>query len=152
MIHTETDMPSSYSMLLYHCMFHTEGNRPCITEEVAAELYPYFGGVIRDRNARVVAVGGTEDHVHMLLRLPTAMHVAEAMRLIKCNSSKWINTKAFMRTVFRWQGGFSAFTVSASAEEDVVSYIHRQREHHAHCNFEEELNRFLFKHGVSRDE
>jgi REP-associated tyrosine transposase len=148
----ESKMPSSYSMLLFHCMFHTEDNRPCITDEVTSELYPYFGGIIRSSNAHVVAVGGTEDHVHLLLRLPTDMHIAEAMRLLKCNSSKWVNTKGFSKEPFRWQKGFSVFTVSASGEADVVSYIRRQREHHMRYGYAEELMRFLEKHGVSSDE
>jgi REP element-mobilizing transposase RayT len=36
-----------------------------------------------------LAVGGTENHVHMLFHLPPKLALAKAILVLKANSSKW---------------------------------------------------------------
>src|SRR5262249_48939673 len=81
------------------------------------------------------AMGGMEDHVHMLFHLPPSRSLADAMRLIKTNSSRWINDQG---KGFAWQEGYGAFAVSASMLGKVVRYIHNQEMHHRKISFEEE--------------
>jgi len=143
-------MPASYSKLLYHCVFATQDRLPLIHEGVARELYPYMASVLPRRKGRMLKVGGMKDHVHVLLELSTDTPVAEAMRLVKANSSKWLN-EAGLCGPFRWQSGFSAFTVSASARSSVECYIARQHKHHRRGGFAEELAALLRKHGVKHE-
>ena len=73
------------------------------------------------------------------------------MRELKKSSSAWVaNT---MNTPdFRWQEGYAAFSVSASARADVQNYIAGQEEHHRVKSFREELIAFLRKSGTPYDE
>jgi hypothetical protein len=75
------------------------------------------------------------------------MSVAEATRLMKCNSSKWMRD-SFDRT-FSWQRGYAAFSVSRSNVGAVAAYIARQEEHHRKRTFFEEWSAFMRAYGVS---
>ena len=90
------------------------------------------------------------DHVHILLELPATLAVADAMRLIKTNSSRWVNRKHARG--FAWQAGYGAFSVSRSNLSAVAKYIAEQQHHHARMDFKQEYIQFLKKHGVVYDE
>lgn len=100
---------------------------------------------------KALSVGGTDNHVHVLLSLPATMPIAKAVQLLKCNSSGWVNDELAAYRGFSWQEGYGAFSVSASAVERVTDYIRRQEEHHRQRTFEEEFLSLLKKHGVAYD-
>jgi len=94
------------------------------------------------------AIGGTDNHVHLLLVLPPKLSLSHAMRAIKANSSKWMNENGHL---FAWQEGYAAFSVSASLVEAVGEYIRNQPEHHKKRTFEQEFLALLKKHGIVAD-
>jgi REP element-mobilizing transposase RayT len=49
-----------------------------------------------------------EDHVHLLAKLKAEQAVAEIVRLVKANSSKWLNEKP-REVRFEWQGGLRVY-------------------------------------------
>ena len=86
----QTHMPQSLVNQMMHIVFSTKARAKLITPELAARLYPYFGGIARQHGCRLMAVGGMPDHVHLLLSLPATLALSKAVQLIKGNSSKWI--------------------------------------------------------------
>ena len=78
-------------------------------------------------------------------------YVAEALRLIKTNSSKWIHETDPDRDGFAWQTGYGAFTVSPSGVEQVRAYIANQEAHHRRRTFQEEFLQFLERHHIEYD-
>jgi REP-associated tyrosine transposase len=100
---------------------------------------------------KALAIGGTTDHIHTLLSLPSKMDVAKAVQLIKGGSSKWIHDSFSDQRQFAWQEGYGAFSESASQLKRVVAYIEGQKEHHRKRTFQEEFLEFLNKHGVDYD-
>ena len=96
-----------------------------------------------------LAVGGTENHVHILLTLPPDLAIADAVRTLKSNSSRFMRESS---RLFAWQEGYAAFTVSASAVDEVRRYIANQEEHHRGRSFREELKILLVRSGVKFDE
>jgi putative transposase len=96
----------------------------------------------------VIAAGGTANHVHMLIALPSDMTVAKAMQTFKANSSRWIGEHGRR---FAWQEGCGAFSVSASLRDTVRNYIEHQAEHHRKRSFEEEFVALLSKCGIDFD-
>jgi REP element-mobilizing transposase RayT len=97
-------------------------------------------------------VNGTADHVHLLLRLPPSASIAEAMRVLKTNSSRWVHEKWPSRSTFGWQTGYGAFSVSQSNVSAVLHYIANQEEHHRQVSFQEEFVIYLQRHGIEYDE
>ena len=53
---------------------------------------------------------------------------------------------------FKWQEGFAAFSVSASAFETVRGYVEGQENHHQKHTFEDEFRSLLLKHDIRFDE
>jgi REP element-mobilizing transposase RayT len=100
---------------------------------------------------RALAVGGTDDHLHALLSLPSTMAIAKAVQLIKGGSSKWIHDTFPSLRRFAWQEGYGAFSVSSSQVNKTIAYIDNQKEHHRKRSFQEEFIQLLVKHGIEYD-
>ncbi|MBI3871765.1 MAG: IS200/IS605 family transposase [candidate division Zixibacteria bacterium] len=145
-------MPQSHTQILIHAIFSTKNREPLILPPWRSRLFAYVAGIINESGGTTHLVNGTADHVHILLDLPRERSVSEMMRLAKTNSSKWIHEQFPAHRSFRWQNGYGAFSVSASAADRVKTYIARQEEHHRRKTFQEEYISFLKKHGISYDE
>src|SRR6476620_9619247 len=130
-------MAHSYISALYHCVFSTKERRKQITDDLASRLWPYLGGIARENKMRALEIGGVEDHVHLLLSIPSTLSIATAMQLIKGGSSKWIHDIFPEHNNFEWQEGYGAFTVGISQVEDTKQYIANQREHHRTKSFQD---------------
>jgi REP-associated tyrosine transposase len=76
------------------------------------------------------------------------MTLAQAVTLIKSNSSKWIREQG---QNFSWQEGYGAFSVSSSKVNAVLKYIDNQEGHHRTISFEDEFVSLLKKHGIAYD-
>ena len=145
-------MAHTFTNLLVHATFSTKDRVPVLDGELGPRVCAYMGGIARDIKAQALAVNGTRDHVHLELRLPPTVCVSDAMRLIKTNSSRWVNEKRLTRGVFGWQTGYGAFTVSESNREGVAAYIAEQQDHHKTVSFKGEFEALLRKHGIAYDE
>ena len=133
-------------------VFSTKNRVPLIDRKVAPRLYAYVGGIADNLGAKVVAAGGTADHVHLLVSLGKTTSTAGAVRTIKSNSSGWVHkTYAKMRD-FAWQTGYGAFAVSYSNLDQVKRYIADQEEHHRVRTFREEFLALLERHNIQYDE
>ena len=142
----------SYISAHFHCVFSTKERRPLIIPELRDRLWPFLGGIARQNKMKAIEIGGVEDHIHILLSLPSTIAIAKAMQLIKGGSSKWVHETFPHLAAFAWQEGYSVFTVSKSQEAAVKKYIAGQAEHHKQEQFNSELLRFLRAHGVELDE
>ena len=141
-------MAHSYTNLLYHIVYATKERRPLIDLEFQPRLYEYLGGTIRGLKAISLEIGGIEDHVHILAKVPPTIAISDFLEKLKANSSKWAKS---VRRGFGWQDGYSAFTVSESQVERVRNYIRNQSEHHKKVSFRDELIALLEAHGVEYD-
>jgi len=142
----------SYISAYFHCVFSTKERRPFITPGLRDRLWPFLGGIARQNKMQAAEIGGVEDHVHILLSLPSVMAVAKAMQLIKGGSSKWIHETFPQQREFAWQEEYGAFSVSMSQLDRTIAYIRRQEAHHRKMTFQEEFLALLKKHRVEYDE
>lgn len=145
-------MPSSYISLWYHIVFSTKGRMPVLDAVLRERLFPYFGGIVRSERGLLKAVGGTFDHVHLLLSLPQDRSVMDIARVVKANSSRWIHESFPAQRGFEWQRGYGAFSVSRGDVDRLESYVLGQEEHHRARSFQEEFVGFLREMGISFDE
>jgi REP element-mobilizing transposase RayT len=144
-------MSHSYISALYHCVFSTKERRKTITNELQERLWPYIGGIARDNRMKALEIGGVEDHVHLLLSIPSTLTIANAMQLIKGGSSKWVHDTFPEYKNFEWQAGYGAFSIGISQVPDTKRYIANQREHHRSKTFQQEFIAILEKHGIEYD-
>ncbi len=140
-------MSHAYVRNHLHVVFSTRDRRHVIRPPVRETLWAYMRDICRNYGLDLEAIGGTEDHVHLLIALPPKLSLADAVRVVKANSSKWMSENGHW---FSWQEGYAAFSVSASNLAAVCEYIRTQEEHHQGRTFEKELEALLLKHGIVR--
>jgi putative transposase len=135
-------LPHTFSKNYIHVIFTTKDRRKIIAKELQTRLWAYLAGIAKNHDINMLAVGGTENHVHLLFHLPPRLALAKAVLLLKANSSKWLSKD------FSWQEGYGAFSVSASNLDSVIRYIRDQQKHHRKFTFDQELRVILRRHGI----
>jgi putative transposase len=145
-------MPQSYTCLHYHLVFSTKNRVPTITTTLQPRLWEYLGGIVRGESGFPIQIGGTADHVHLLVTLRQQPSLADFLRILKAGSSGWVHDNFPEATDFWWQTGYGAFTVSHSALDSVKAYIANQEEHHKSRTYQDEFRMLLIKHGIEFDE
>lgn len=124
-------MSHTYCSALFHCVFSTKERRKIITAAIQPRLW-------------------ADDHVHLLLSLPSSLPIAKAMREIKSESSRWMRETCGIAD-FEWQEGYGAFSVGCSQANATLAYIATQNEHHRKRDFQAEFIAFLKKHHIDYD-
>jgi REP element-mobilizing transposase RayT len=142
----------SYISSYFHCVFSTKERRRLITPELRERLWPFLGGIARQNKMKAIEIGGVEDHVHILLSLPSTMAVSKALQLIKGGSSKWIHETFPKQHGFAWQEEYGAFSVSVLQLDKTIEYIQGQEAHHWKMTFQEEFLALLKKHRIEYDD
>ena len=141
-------MSHSYAQNHLHLVFSTKDRQKLISKEFQPRLWAYLAAICKHQDMLAFAVGGMEDHVHLLFRLPPTTTLARAVTLLKSNSSKWTRERG---TKFAWQQGYGAFSVSSSNVAAVIKYIDTQEAHHRKLAYEQEIIALLKKHGLRFD-
>jgi REP element-mobilizing transposase RayT len=141
-------MPHSYVSSIFHVVFSTKERAPLVRADLQSRLWNYLAAISRNLGIHVLAVGGTENHVHILMLLPTDTKLSDAVRTLKANSSRWIRETV---SSFAWQEGYGAFSVSPSHLDGVTHYIGNQRAHHAKRSYEQEFLSMLQAANISHE-
>ena len=145
-------MPQSLACLYAHLVFSTKNREPFIAPDLAPRLYAYTGGILRETGSVLIEAGGMPDHIHLLVSLGRQAAVADTVRTVKSNSSRWVHETFPSRAAFAWQSGYGAFTVSHSSLEAVREYVRGQEGHHKVWTFQDEFREFLRRHAIEWDE
>ena len=145
-------MANTYTTLYYHIVFGTSKRLPVLSKDMQDRVWAYLGGIARDNDMTAIAVGGMNDHAHVLLRMRPTQTVSKATQLLKGGSSLWIHQTFPALRGFGWQDGYGAFTVCRHHVDEVAEYVRCQREHHRKKTFQEEYLGFLKEYGVEFDE
>jgi len=139
-------MKKTYSRIQIHFIFGTKKRKTLIRPHIEKRLWSYIGAVSRRMDIKPIAIGGTSDHLHLLLSVPANLSVSFVMQKLKSISSKWMNDTFYPEyRNFRWQQGYAAFSVGNSQREKVEKYIRNQKKRHLKLSFDDEINLILEK-------
>jgi REP element-mobilizing transposase RayT len=144
-------MAQTLTRLLVQIVFSTKDRRNLIGPAIEPELHAYLGGICRNRESPALAVGGTENHVHLLISLSKNIALSDLMMTLKKDSSKWIKKNRDAFQDFYWQDGYGAFSIGESQVGAVTDYIRGQKERHKILTFEDELVALAERYGVVFD-
>jgi putative transposase len=122
---------ASYTHLFVHAIWATWDRMPLITPDIEAEIYAVMAAKARELGCAPLAIGGIADHVHILVRLDPVVPLARLVGEIKGASSHAVNHAIAPGGYFRWQGGYSAFSVGPRRLKTVAAYIAGQKERHS---------------------
>jgi putative transposase len=147
-------MSQSLAKILIHLVYSTKHREPWLAEaELRRQLYAYKATVLRDKvDSPALAIGGVEDHVHILLLLSRKFAVKDVVEEAKTETTKWIKKQGGSYADFHWQAGYGAFSVSESNVPLVKRYIANQAQHHARQSYQDEFRELCRRHGIEIDE
>ena len=120
-----------YTELYLHCVWATWDRLPLLTPEVEPQIYATIAAKCMALKCYVLAIGGVEDHIHLLVRFPAALSVATLVGEVKGVSSHLMTRRISPDVFFKWQGAYGAFTLQKDGVEVVTAYIKNQKAHHA---------------------
>lgn len=136
-------MANSFTQIYLHIVFSVAYRNALISDKFKDDLYKYISGGIKNQGHHVIAIGGTADHIHILIRYNVTQNLPQLIQSLKVQSTKWINENKLSRFRFAWQNGYGAFSYSQSQVDVVTNYILNQKEHHKKVSFIEEYRKLL---------
>ena len=138
----------SYCSLTYHFIFGTHERQNVINISHERELYKYIYDFCKERGCFVRRIGGMPDHIHLLCDILSKLSVAEFIKLLKTETSKFMRVNPHFPNWQGWAEGYAAFTVDVSLRQVRVEYIMNQKNHHQSISFSDELRNFLIEAGI----
>ncbi|HFD04673.1 MAG TPA: IS200/IS605 family transposase [Firmicutes bacterium] len=138
-------MANTYTQINIHAVFSVKGRGNLLTQNFRENLFKYLSSILNNEKQFSLAVNGYLDHVHLFFEQHPTTALSDIMRVIKTNSSKWINKNKFVKGQFEWQEGYGAFSYSRSQRNNVIQYIINQESHHKKITFREEYMDLLKK-------
>lgn len=144
-------MANAYSQIYIHIIFAVKGRKCHISEKNRDELEKYISGIISKFKCKCLNIYCNPDHIHMLISFNPCVSISDMVRIIKSNSSKFINEKRWMPFGFFWQEGYGAFSYAESQIKAVKGYISSQPEHHKKKSFKEEYISILKNFNIDFD-
>ena len=131
-------MPDNYLRLYVHLIWKTWDHLPLLTPDVCGIVYPVLLGKARELGCKTLALGGVEDHVHQLVRIPPTLDISRLVKELKGASSRHAHL-TFPQRNFKWRGSYGAISVSPATLPTVMAYIANQKDHHQRNYLEIEL-------------
>ncbi len=123
-------MREPYTQLYLHLVWSTWNRLPLITPDIRSNIYACIQEECRKMNVQFISIGGTDDHVHLLVRISPTTCISTLVKQVKGSSSHLVNKVLKSDMGFKWQGAYGAFTVSKSIIPKLILYIKNQEEHH----------------------
>jgi REP element-mobilizing transposase RayT len=145
-------MANTYSQIHIQFVFAVKYRYGLVQPNWKDELYKYMTGIVQNHVHKLLAINGMPGHVHLLVRLRPTQSLADLMRELKGDSSKWINENKWVKGKFEWQEGYGAFSYGISQVPKVIAYIRNQEEHHKKKTFLEEYEALLKIFKIEYDE
>lgn len=139
----------TYAWSRIHVVFSTKLRMALIPETMQDDLFQKIGQLATQQRAELVEAGGIADHVHLVLATDRTIRLADLVKSIKNESTYWLRDCLGEKSMFAWQRGYGAFTVSLSELPVVRRYVQAQKEHHREISFEDEFRKLLTGHGLA---
>ena len=124
-------MQAHYVSLVFHIIWSTRDRRPLLVGAREVAVHATIVAKAHQSGCKVLALGGVDDHVHVLLSMRASVSLSQVVRHMKGASSHLANHAEPAAEKFAWQEGYSAFSVDHANVERVRAYIVSQRDHHA---------------------
>ena len=123
-------MRRPWTEVYLHVVWSTWRRQPFVTPDLQQRIYGALVNECAEVGADVIAMGGMPDHVHVLVRLPTTISIADFVRRLKGASSHLVTHVLRWPEPFKWQGGYGVFSVSKRHVPVVRDYVLNQEQHH----------------------
>jgi REP element-mobilizing transposase RayT len=144
-------MPT-YVSAIAHIIFATQDVKPLIRADIKDRLYAHIESEFRRLKVRLIKIGGTEDHVHLVFEIPRSISMADLMEQVKKHSSDWAKGELPDCRDFYWMRGYTFFATNNVMLPKLLLYVDEDVQRHQSLPFAQELADLLSIYQVSYDE
>ena len=117
--------------LYYHLVWSTHDRQPLITPSRETQLYRYIGCKVDSLGCSLHAIGGMEDHIHLVTSIPPKLSIADFVKHIKGGSAHKLNhSHPGANPKFRWQNEYGVCSLGSKQLDRAIAYVHNQKDHH----------------------
>jgi REP element-mobilizing transposase RayT len=120
----------STAVVVVHAVWSTSDRARSIGRDFEEQLHRTIEAKCAELRCPAIAVGGIEDHVHLLARLHPTVMLSRLIGEAKGLSAYLFNQWSRSCPPFRWQEGYFAQSIDPDAIDEIAQYVRRQREHH----------------------
>ena len=145
-------MANTFSQIYLQFVFAVKHRQYLIPKEHKEELHKYFTGLVKNRNAKMLAVHCMPDHTHLFVGFKPTILISDFVKEIKVETNEFINSKKWIKAKFNWQEGYGVFSYSQSHIDNVIKYIMNQEKRHKRISFKQEYHEFLERFQVPFEE
>jgi putative transposase len=133
----------SHTKIWVHVVWGTKGRQPVLSNGLRQKFLDHMVGFAAQNDIDIGLLNCWIDHVHCLIRLKPDQNLAEILKMLKGETSHWINKNHLTEKRFTWSGDYFAASVSEGNLKGVHNYILGQERHHAHRTFREEVDAYF---------
>ncbi|MCX6328827.1 MAG: IS200/IS605 family transposase [Bacteroidia bacterium] len=133
----------SYIRIWVHSVWTTKNRVPFLTDRIRNDVIHHILNYAKSKGIFIDVINGHVQHLHALISLGGSQNISDLMKLIKGESSHWINKNKLTRLRFEWQDDFWSISVGEYELENIRKYIRGQEEHHRKMSLEEEIKKLL---------
>ena len=144
-------MANTYTQIHIQCVFAVKFRQSLIEKEWKERLHQYITGIVQNQGHKMLAINSMPDHLHLFFGFRPNQSLSDLMRIVKSESSQWINEQQFNPEAFKWQEGYGAFSYSRSHVQAVIKYVMNQEGHHKKRTFQQEYEEFLKQFEIDYD-
>ena len=144
-------MANTFTQLYIQFVFAPKYRAALLHPQWDEQLRKYITGTTQKNGHKMFAINNMPDHIHLLIGLNPSQSISDLMRIVKGESSEWINKQNLTDRKFHWQEEYGAFSYSKSQIDAVVKYIANQQEHHITTTFLDEYTKLLNIFGIEYD-
>lgn len=141
LIYKKTTMSNSLVNVWIHAVWNTKDKLPLLHKRWRYNLFKHIRYTAKSKGYQLDHINGIKDHVHLIIKIRSTQDISSIMKNLKGEASYWINENKLMndQSIFRWQRGYYAVSVSPDRIDVVRNYIRKQEEHHQTKSLEYEL-------------
>ena len=145
-------MANTYTKIFFHIVFAVKGRESLLPLTEQLRVHKYMEATLRNMGQTPIAIGGVENHVHILIEFKPNISISDMVRDLKTSVTKMINSKHLVAYQFAWQRGYACFSYSPSQIDSVKKYILNQPMHHKNISLREEMKIAYDRFGIEFDE
>ncbi|HVF31115.1 MAG TPA: IS200/IS605 family transposase [Pyrinomonadaceae bacterium] len=139
-----------YIKVWIHLVWSTKNRIPFLTDAIRPAVFQHIRANAKEKGIYLGFLNGYYEHLHALISLGSEQTISNIVKLIKGESSHWINQNRLTKRKFAWQNDYFCVGVCESMLDKTRNYIRNQEQHHSRRGFDEEFELMLTKYGFQR--
>ena len=120
-----------YAELYYHFVWRTKGSLRLITPNLEIRLRAAIKTKCVELGVHCIEVGGTDDHVHLLVSAPPTVLLSDFIGKLKGSTSHCVNHELRLAPRFQWGEGYGVLSMAKRNVAAVRRYVQNQKFHHS---------------------